>query len=121
MTIDQPNNKAFLERFFAKYGKDALMNTVGVGMYNAAHMAAMAITKAGSTEPGKMREALKGLTFDGAPQGSVTMRAEDNQAVLPSYLMRVRPGWTSVNDMFEQIQSLPSVQPKPAACKSLPL
>ena len=49
------------------------------------------------------------------------MRAMDNQAVLPSYLMRVRPGWTSVNDMFEQIQALPSVQPKPAACKSLPL
>jgi len=68
-----------------------------------------------------VREALKGLTFDGAPQGPVTMRAEDNQAVVPSYLMRVRPGWTGVNDMFEQIQALPSVQPKPAACKSLPL
>jgi urea transport system substrate-binding protein len=121
MTIDQPNNKAFLERFFAKYGKDALMNTVGVGMYNAAHMGAMAIAKAGSTDTNKVREALKGLTFDGAPQGPVTMRAEDNQAVVPSYLMRVRPGWTSVTDMFEQIQALPSVQPKPAACKSLPL
>jgi urea transport system substrate-binding protein len=121
MTIDQPNNKAFLQRFFAKYGKDALMNTVGVGMYNAAHMAAMAITKAGSTDTAKVRAALKGLTFDGAPQGSVTMRALDNQTVLPSYLMRVRPGWTGVNDMFEQIMALPSVQPKDAACKSLPL
>jgi urea transport system substrate-binding protein len=121
MTIQQPNNKAFLERFFAKYGKDALMNTVGVGMYNAAHMAALAIAKAGSTDPAAVRAALKGITFDQAPQGAVTMRAEDNQAVLPSYLMRVRPGWTGVNDMFEQIQALDSVVPKPAACKSLPL
>ena len=115
MTIDQPNNKAFLKRFFAKFGKDALMNTVGVGMYNAAHMAAMAIAKAGSTDTDKVREALKGLTFDGAPQGPVTMRAEDNQAVLPSYLMRVRPGWTGVERHVRADPALPSVQPKPAA------
>ena len=116
MTISQPNNKVFLEKFRAKYGQDALMNTVGVGMYNAAHMAALAIAKAGSTKTDDMRAALKGLTFDGAPQGPVTMRAEDHQAVVPSYLMKVRAGWTGVSDMFEEVQSLPAVQPKPAAC-----
>jgi len=120
MTIKNPNNQAFLERFRAKYGKDALMNTVGVGMYNAAHMAAQAIAKAGSTETAKVREAMKGIVFDKAPQGSVKMRGEDNQAVLPSYLMRVRDNWTGVGDMFEEIQSLQSVEPAPAKCK-LPL
>jgi urea transport system substrate-binding protein len=121
MTIGHPNNKAFLERFSAKYGKDALMNTVGVGMYNAAHMAALAIAKAGSTKTDDVRAALKGLTFDGAPQGPIRLRSEDHQSVVPSYLMKVRAGWTGVNDMFEEIQSLQSVEPKPAACKSLPL
>jgi urea transport system substrate-binding protein len=121
MTISQPNNKVFLEKFRAKYGQNALMNTVGVGMYNAAHMAALAIAKAGSTKTDDMRAALKGLTFDGAPQGPVTMRAEDHQAVVPSYLMKVRADWTGVSDMFEEVQSLQAVQPKPAACKSLPL
>ena len=121
MTIQHPNNKIFLEKFFAKYGKDALMNTVGVGMYNAAHMAALAIAKAGSTDTAKVRDALKDLTFDGAPQGPVRMRGEDHQAVLPSYLMQVRQGWTGVSDMFEEVRSLQTVEPVPAKCKALPL
>ena len=120
MTISHPNNKAFLDRYKAKYGPDALMNTVGVGMYNAAHMGAMAIAKAGKVETAAIRDALKELTFDKAPQGTVKMRGLDNQIVVPSYLMRVREGWTSVNDMFEEIASVPSVEPKDARC-DLPL
>ena len=46
------------------------------------------------------------MTFDEAPQGPVRMREIDHQMVVPSYLMRVREGWTSVNDMFEEVQSL---------------
>lgn len=120
MTIDQPNNKAFLEKFRAKYGPDALVNTVGVGMYNAAHMLALAIAKAGATDTAKVRDALGGLTFEQAPQGPVRMRADDHQAVLPSYLMQVRENWTGVNDMFQQVQAFASVDPVPAKCK-LPL
>ncbi len=120
MTISHPNNKIFLDKYKAKYGPDALMNTVGVGMYNAAHMGAMAIAKAGKVETAAIRDALKELTFDKAPQGTVKMRGLDNQIVVPSYLMRVREGWTSVNDMFEEIASVPSVEPKDARCE-LPL
>lgn len=121
MTIEEPNNKAFLERFRAKFGKDALINTVGVGMYNAAHMAAMAMEKTGEVSTEALREGLKGLTFDNAPQGGIKMRELDNQAVLPSYLMRVNDDWTSVYDMFEQIQAFNAVVPKDAACSTLPL
>ena len=120
MTISHPNNKAFLERYQAKYGPDALMNTVGVGMYNAGHMMALALTKAGKVETAALRDALKELEFDKAPQGNIKMRGLDNQIVVPSYLMKVRDGWTSVNDMFEEIQSVPSVEPKDARC-DLPL
>jgi urea transport system substrate-binding protein len=120
MSITHPNNAAFLKRFKAKYGDDALMNTVGVGMYNAAHMAALAIEKAGEVSTEALRQSLKGIVFNDAPQGPVRMREEDNQAVLPSYLMKVRPGWTSVNDMFEEVQSFESVEPLAARC-DLPL
>jgi urea transport system substrate-binding protein len=120
MSIKHPNNEAFLKRFKAKFGNDALVNTVGVGMYNAAHMAALAIAKAGEVSTESLRKSLKGIVFDKAPQGSVRMREEDNQAVLPSYLMKVRPGWTGVNDMFEQVQAFESVEPLPARC-DLPL
>ena len=96
--------KPFLERFKQKFGQDALMNTVGVAMYNAAYMAAKAIEKTGKVSTDALREGLKDMTFDGAPQGTVRMRKIDNQMVLPSYLMHVRKGWTGVNDMFEEVQ-----------------
>jgi urea transport system substrate-binding protein len=121
MTIKDPNNEAFLQRFREKFGKDALMNTVGVAMYNAAHMSAIAIAKTGKITTESLREGLKDLFFDKAPQGKVTMRGRDNQMVLPSYLMKVRDGWTGVSDMFEEVQQFPSVTPVDARCKSLPL
>jgi len=121
MTIKSPNNEAFLKRFRAKFGPDALMNTVGVAMYNAAHMAALAIAKTGKVTTDSLREGLGDLSFDKAPQGHVTMRARDNQMVLPSYLMRVRDGWTGIGNMFEEIQSIPSVTPVDARCNKLPL
>jgi urea transport system substrate-binding protein len=120
MTIEHPNNAAFLERFRAKFGQDALMNTVGVAMYNAAHMAAKAIEKAGEVSTEALRANLKELEFADAPQGPVKMRGLDNQMVVPSYLMQVKEGWTGVNDMFQEVQSFESVEPLDARC-DLPL
>ena len=120
MSIEHPNNEAFLDRFKAKFGQDALMNTVGVAMYNAAYMAAAAIEKTGEVSTDALREGLRGTTFDDAPQGPVRMREIDHQMVVPSYLMQVRDGWTSVNDMFEEVQSFESVEPLDARC-DLPL
>lgn len=121
MSIKNTNNKRFLENFHQRFGKKKLMNTVGVAMYNIGHMAAMAMEKEGNVSTDALRRGLKGLTFDGAPQGSVTMRAEDNQAILPSYLMRVNDHWSGPLDMFKQIKHVPHVEPKPASCTHLPL
>jgi urea transport system substrate-binding protein len=120
MTIEHPNNKAFLDRFKTKFGQDALMNTVGVAMYNAAYMAAAAIEKTGEVSTDALREGLRGISFDDAPQGPVSMREIDHQMVVPSYLMRVREGWTSVGNVFEEVQSFESVEPLDARC-DLPL
>lgn len=120
MSIKHPNNASFLERFKKKFGADALMNTVGVAMYNAAHMAAKAIEAAGKVDTDSLRDALGGIEFANAPQGPVKMRALDHQIVVPSYLMKVRNDWTSVNDMFEEVQSFEAVEPLDARC-DLPL
>lgn len=120
MSIKHPNNAAFLKRYRAKFGEKALVNTVGVAMYNAAHIAAKAIAKEGAVTTDALRKGLKGMAFDAAPQGPVVMRSEDNQLVLPSYLMKVRKGWTGPHDMFEEVQSFQKVQPLAARCK-LPL
>ena len=113
MTISHPNNKAFLESFRAKYGPDALMNTVGVGMYNAAHMAALAIAKAGQVKTDGHARGAQGADLRQGAARAGDDAGQDHQTVVPSYLMKVRDGWTGVNDMFEEVKSVPSVQPKP--------
>lgn len=119
-SIDTPNNEAFRKKVRAASG-NVLMDTVGVAMYNAGHMAAKAIELAGEVSTDGIREKLGGMTFDKAPQGSITMRAEDHQAVLPSYLVKVRPNWTGPDDMFEVVNKVASVTPSPAECADLPL
>jgi urea transport system substrate-binding protein len=119
-SIKTPNNQAFRKKVQKQYPK-VIMNTVGVAMYNAAHMTAKAIEKAGEVSTDAVRSALEGMTFDGAPQGSLTMRAEDHQAVLPSYLVQAQPNWTSPDNMFKVVHSVESVQPQTAQCDKLPL
>ena len=48
------------------------------------------------------------------------MREIDNQAIVPSYLMKVRDNWTGVDDMFEKVQSFDQAIPLDARC-DLPL
>lgn len=119
-TIDGENNEAFREKVNDSH-PDVIMNTVGVAMYNAAHMAHLAMEQEGEVSTEALRTGLKGLTFDGAPQGRITMREEDNQAVLPSYLVKARADWSSPDDMFEIVQSVDEVTPETAACDDLPL
>lgn len=119
-SIDTPNNKAFRAKVSQKY-PDVIMSTVGVAMYNAAHMTAKAIEASGEISTEAIRSGLEGMTFDQAPQGSITMRAEDHQAVLPSFLVKARPDWTGPDDMFELVQQVKSVTPAIAACDDLPL
>ena len=120
MGLDNPNNKAFLEKFHAKYGSDKLMNTIGACQYNSLRMAAIAMENNKEVSTEALRSGLRGLTFDGAPQGTTTMRAEDHQAVLPSYLAKVRDGWKTPGEMFEIVVALEAVKPVPARC-DLPL
>lgn len=119
-SIDTANNQEFRRKVEKSY-PDVIMNTVGVAMYNAAHMAAKAIEEAGEVSTDGIRSALEGMTFDQAPQGSITMRAEDHQAVLPSYLVQARPNWTGPDDMFEVVQEVGRVEPATAQCDDLPL
>lgn len=119
-SIDTPNNEKFRQKVKEKF-PDVIMNTVGVAMYNAAHMTAKAIEKAGEVSTDGIRSGLEGMTFDGAPQGSLTMRAEDHQAVLPSYLVQAQPNWTGPDDMFKVVRKVDSVEPATAQCDNLPL
>lgn len=113
--IDTPENNEFIEKVQDEYGSDAGMNTVGAAMYNAGHALAQAANEVGSVGTDDLIDGLEGLTFQG-PQGEITMREKDHQAVLPSYLVRVNEDFTGYEDMFEIIDSVGPTEPGEADC-----
>jgi branched-chain amino acid transport system substrate-binding protein len=58
------------------------------GFATAQALAAGITTTAGSTVPDDLIPALEGLTWEG-PKGTYTMRAEDHQALMPMYVVKL--------------------------------
>ncbi|HST38231.1 MAG TPA: transporter substrate-binding protein, partial [Conexibacter sp.] len=67
---DTPENRRFVEAFRARYGADRVTSDPMEAGYVQVHIWALAAEKAGSTDPEKVKEAARGLTFD-APEGRV--------------------------------------------------
>lgn len=117
-TIDTDLNNQFVDKVKSEYGEDAGMDTVGAAMYNAGHMFANAANEVGGVGTDDVIDGLEGLSYTG-PQGEVTMREEDHQMVLPSYLVQVPDDWSDSDDfegMFEIIDQQESVTPSTANC-----
>lgn len=124
MSLEGENNQSFLQRYRAAFGPDAMINTVGVGMYNAIHMAALALEKSGEVSSAALRKGLADLEFAHAPQGEVKMRGIDNQLIVPSYLAQVTDSWPEdgkTGQMFNILQGFEAVEPRTAQCDKLPL
>jgi len=69
-TTDTPENERFVRAFKARYGADRVTSDPMEAGYVQVHIWAAAVEKAGSTDPEKVKEAARGLTFD-APEGRV--------------------------------------------------
>lgn len=106
MGLRHPNNQVFLARLRQRFGRDVMISTVGVAMYNATHILADAIEKAGTLDTSAVRDTLRNMRFEGAPQGCVWMLAEENQLVLPSYLLLVREKWSSGEEIFQVVREV---------------
>ncbi|WP_254679212.1 urea ABC transporter substrate-binding protein [Celeribacter baekdonensis] len=73
MQVDNPANAEFVEMWIAKYGDDTPIVSGAVDVWNAVHVWAAAVEKAGDATPEAVITALEsGITFD-APNGTVTM------------------------------------------------
>jgi len=105
--LDTEVNNQLIEALHNEYNADAGMNTVGVAMYNGGIAWAKAANQAGSIATDDVIAALEGIEWEG-PQGTITMREKDHQALLPSYHARTREGWTDFNDMFEILGNEPN-------------
>jgi urea transport system substrate-binding protein len=100
-TVDTPENKEFVERYKAKYGKDQVTNAVMEAAYFQTHMLAQAIEKVGTTDTDALiYDGLPGQEFN-APQGPVTIDEKNHHTWLWARIGRAREDgqfdvvWTS--------------------------
>lgn len=92
-TLDNPNNKAFVEAFKAKYGKDAVVGDVTQAAYLGPWLWKMAVEKAGSFDVDKVVAASPGLELKTAPEGYV--KVHDNHHLWSrSRIAQIQPDGT---------------------------
>lgn len=107
-TTDTPENKAFVEKYKQKYGADRVTDDPIEAAYDAVHIWAQAVKKAGSFDVEKVKAAAKGIEFK-APEGTVKVEGE-NQHLWKT----VRIGEIQVNGQFKEVwNSKDPVKPDP--------
>ena len=87
--IDNPANKKFVASFQAAY--KTLPDLYGADSYGLVFLYKAAAEKAKSIETSKLRDAMRGLSWD-TPQGKKTMRAGDHQAMQEMLAVRIENG-----------------------------
>lgn len=100
---DTPKADALAKAYKAKTGKDFLAPRIDM----TPRLLALAINKAGSDDTVKVARALEDLSFDSVV-GTVRMRAEDHQLLLPQVVNTIAPvdgkavklGWEGTNYGF---------------------
>lgn len=70
-SLDNPNNKAFVAAFKAKYGPNAVIGDVTQAAYLGPWLWKLAVEKAGSFDIDKVAAASSDIEFTGAPEGYV--------------------------------------------------
>lgn len=112
--IDNARNKAFVQAFKAKFNRVPTENEGAA--YNGIQVMFEGVKKAGSVKPADVAKALRGAQID-TVYGNVTMRAQDNQLLIPNYVGVVKADGGKLRPVIQQ--SFPgSLAPAPSAdCK----
>ena len=112
--IATPANKAFVAAWKAKFKR---LPTDNEGQaYNGMLVMFEGVKKADSAKPADVARALRGATVD-TLYGQATMRAQDNQLVLPTYAGRVKVVDGQLLPVVEEVFPA-SLTPAPSpACK----
>jgi len=103
-SVDTPANKKFLAAMQTKFGDKLLTpNDLSVPQYEAVHLYALAVQKAGTTEAGPVLEALKDVSFTG-PRGVIQMN-DQRHAALTMYLGQVMTdGSVKILSTFDDVK-----------------
>lgn len=97
--IDNPRNKAFVAAWKAKFNR---LPTDNEGQaYNGMQVMFDGVKLAKSVKPADVSKALRGAQLD-TIYGNLTMRAADNQLLLPNYVARAKMVGGELRPMIEQ-------------------
>jgi urea transport system substrate-binding protein len=101
--LDTPQNKAFKERFYKRFGADyPNITELAMGTYQGFKLWAEGVKKAGSLDREKMIAALEtGIAIDG-PSGKVTLDAATHHCVLNVSIAEVRNKQLNIVETFQQ-------------------
>lgn len=106
-TLDNDNNKKFVEAFKARYGKDAVIGDVTQAAYLGPWLWKMAVEKAGSFDVDKVVAASAGLELKTAPEGYV--KVHDNHHLWSrSRIAQIQPDGT-----FKMVYESDLIEPNP--------
>lgn len=112
--VDSPASRAFVAEFKAR-NKRLPTDTEGQA-YNGAMVLFQGVTLARSVEPEAVTKALRGATVD-TLYGKATVRAADNQLVIPNYVARVKAQDGVLRPVIEQTFPADLTPPPSPLCK----
>ena len=106
-SLDNPNNKKFVEAFKAKYGANAVIGDVTQAAYLGPWLWKAAVEKAGSFDVDKVVAASPGIELKTAPEGYVKLH--DNHHLWS----KTRIGEVQKNGQFKVIYESGLIEPNP--------
>ena len=112
--IDTPQSKAFAAAFKAKHNR--LPSDTEGQAYNGAMVLLQGVKLAGSTRPLDVTKALRGAEVE-TLYGKATVRAADNQLLIPNYIARVKVADGVLRPVIEQSYPASLVPPASPLCK----
>ena len=112
--IDTPQSKAFAAAFKAKHNR--LPSDTEGQAYNGAMVLLQGVKLAGSTKPQDVTKALRGAEVE-TLYGKATVRAADNQLLIPNYIARVKTADGVLRPVIEQSYPASLVPAASPLCK----
>ncbi|ODU58476.1 MAG: ABC transporter substrate-binding protein [Comamonadaceae bacterium SCN 68-20] len=112
--IDTPQSKAFATAFKAKHNR--LPSDTEGQAYNGAMVLLQGVKLAGSTKPLDVTKALRGAEVE-TLYGKATVRAADNQLLIPNYIARVKVADGVLRPVIEQSYPATLTPPASPLCK----
>lgn len=116
VVMDNEENERWLEAMRAEYGADYVPGLAAESMYYSVKLFAAAAAEAGSMDTEALIAALEEVSID-TPQGPVSIRKEDHQAIMGDAIAIVKPEsgappyeWVEIQETFDSIE--PSSQGK---------